>query len=179
MEGIESADSITFDPHKTLVPLGSGGCGMFLTPHRSSVARSFNVSGGKPKTHDYAYMSLQGSRALSGLRTMVHFADLEALARRVDREAALGNRLRRKLRQAGWLITNTTPLPVICTIHPKLVKRGIDAGRIVQKLAEKGIYAKPAALRPDEPESVRLGIISRRTKEEDVDYVVSELEALV
>ena len=179
MKGIERADSITFDPHKTLVPLGSGGCGMFLTPHRSAVARSFNVSGGKPRTYDYPYMSLQGSRALSGLRTMVHLADLDLLAKRVEREAALGDRLRRKLRKAGWLITNATPLPVVCTIHPALTKRGVTAARIVRSLALKGIYAMPASLRPDEPESVRLGIISRRTKDEDVDYVVSVLEELV
>jgi glutamate/tyrosine decarboxylase-like PLP-dependent enzyme len=179
MKGIEMADSITFDPHKTLVPLGSGGCGMFLTPHRASVARSFNVSGGKPKTYDYAYMSLQGSRALSGLRTMVQLADPEGLARRIESEAALGNRLRRKLRKAGWLITNLTPLPVICTIHPGLTKRGVTATQIVKSLAKKGIYAKAASLRLNEPDSVRLGIISRRTKDEDVDYVVSQLESLV
>ncbi len=91
----------------------------------------------------------------------------------------MGNRLRRKLRKAGWLITNLTPLPVICTIHPRLTKRGVTATQIVKSLAKKGIYAKAASLRLNEPDSVRLGIISRRTKDEDVDYVVSQLESLV
>jgi glutamate/tyrosine decarboxylase-like PLP-dependent enzyme len=70
LSGLDRADSITFDPHKTLVPLGAGGAGMFLSRHRESLSRAFNVSDSDVAPHDYAYLSLQGSRVNSGLRVL-------------------------------------------------------------------------------------------------------------
>lgn len=58
LSGLDSADSITFDPRKTLVPLGAGGAGMFLSRHRESLLRAFNVSDSDVAPHDYAYLSL-------------------------------------------------------------------------------------------------------------------------
>ena len=45
LDGLDAADSLIFDPHKTLVPLGAGGCGMFLCRHREAVERAFNRLG--------------------------------------------------------------------------------------------------------------------------------------
>lgn len=179
LSGLQMADSITFDPHKTLVPLGAGGCGMFLTPHRRAVARSFSVSDTIPKTYDYAYMSLQGSRANSGLRTMVQLVDPDGLARRFEHEVGLGDRLRRGLKRAGWQITSKTPLPVVCGMHPAMRDGRVTADDIVTRLADRGVLAKSALLRSDEPPSLRLGIISRRTTTTDIDSVVDLLKNLV
>lgn len=179
LAGLETADSITFDPHKTLVPLGSGGAGMFLTRHRIAVARSFNFMNLKTRTFDYPCMSLQGSRVNTGLRVLVQLAGPRRLARRIEYEASLGDRLRRQLKRAGWLVTNKTPLPIVCTAHPSMLEGKITSEKLVKQLALRGVLAKAVVLREGQPSSVRLGIISRRTREADVDAVVAMMSTMV
>ena len=177
LDGLDAADSLIFDPHKTLVPLGAGGCGMFLCRHREAVERAFNVSGGAVGRHEFAYLSLQGSRANSGLRVLTSIVQPEALAKRIEGEAALGDTLRRLLREAGWEIVNRTPLPVVCAVHPAMRAGAFTAADAVRHLRAEGVLAWAEALRPGEPEAVRLGIISRRTTEESVRFVVDRLAA--
>ena len=177
LAGLDTADSLIFDPHKTLVPLGAGGCGMFLCRHREAVERAFNASGGPVKRHEFSSMSLQGSRANSGLRVLTSVLQPATLAKRIEGEAALGDTLRRLLCEAGWEIVNRTPLPVVCTVHPAMRTGGFSADDAVQHLRAEGVLAWAEALRPDEPEAVRLGIISRRTTEESLRFVVECLSA--
>ena len=179
LKGIEFADSITFDPHKTLVPIGSGSCGIFLTPHRSAVEKAFNIRGQPVRTHDDEYMSLQGSRTTSGLHVLVIFLQPERLRRQVETAAHLGDFLREQLKQAGWEIANDTPLPVVCTLHPKIRQGKMTAAEAGCYLAKKGVLAKAEALRPDEPASIRPGVISRRTNEATIRQVVDHLREFV
>ena len=177
LAGLDTADSLIFDPHKTLVPLGAGGTGMFLCRRREAVERAFNVSGRAVAPHEFAFLSLQGSRANSGLRVLTAILRPAALARRVEREAALGEALRRGLCDAGWEIVNRTPLPVVCTVHPAMRAGAFSAADAVRHLREEGVLAWAEALRADEPEAVRLGIISRRTTEDSIRFVVDRLSA--
>ncbi len=177
LAGLEAADSLIFDPHKTMVPLGAGGCGMFLCRSREAVERAFNVSGGEVARQEFAYLSLQGSRANSGLRVLTAVLQPAALARRIEQEAALGETLRRLLREAGWEIVNRTPLPVVCALHPAMRAGAFDAADAVRHLREGGVLAWTEALRQGEPEAVRLGIISRRTSEDSLRFVVDRLRA--
>ncbi len=175
LAGLDAADSLIFDPHKTLVPLGAGGCGMFLCRHREAVERAFNVAGRPVARQEFAYLSLQGSRANAGLRVLTAVLRPAALARRIEREAALGDTLRRLLTEAGWEIVNRSPLPVVCAVHPSMRAGAFDAADAVGHLRGEGVLAWPEALRPGEPEAVRLGIISRRTTEESIRFVVDRL----
>ena len=125
--------------------------------------------------HEFAYLSLQGSRANSGLRVLTSMLQPAALAQRIEREAALGDTLRHLLRQAGWEIVNRTPLPVVCAVHPAMRSGAFTAAEAVQHLRDEGVLAWAEALRPGEAEAVRLGIISRRTTEDSVRYVVERL----
>ncbi len=168
-------DSLIFDPHKTLAPLGAGGAGMFLSRHREPVELAFNVSGGAVARHDYAYLSLQGSRANTGLRVLASILKPGELAVRIEQEAALGDRLRALLRDAGWEIVNETPLPVICAIHPAMRTGAFSAAECVGHLSAAGVLAKSESLRPGEPDALRLGIISRRTDEAALIFVVERL----
>ena len=177
LAGLDAADSLIFDPHKTLVPLGAGGCGMFLCRRREAVERAFNVTDRPVARQEFAYLSLQGSRANSGLRVLTSMLRPAALAARIEREAALGDALRRLLRDAGWEIVNRTPLPVVCTVHPAMRAGTFTAAEAVRYLRDEGVLAWAEALRPGEPEAVRLGIISRRTTEESVRFVVERLSA--
>ena len=97
--------------------------------------------------------------------------------RLIEREAALGDTLRRLLGEAGWEIVNRTPLPVVCTMHAAMRSGAFTAANAVQHLRDEGVLAWAEALRPGEPEAVRLGIISRRTTEDSVRYVVERLSA--
>ena len=179
LAGLEAVDSLIFDPHKTLAPLGAGGAGMFLSRHREPVENAFNVSGGAVARHDYAYLSLQGSRANTGLRVLTSILRPDELARRVEGEAALGDRLRALLKAAGWEIVNKTPLPVICAIHPAMRAGAFSAGDCVQYLDAAGVLAKSESLRPGEPDALRLGVISRRTDEHTLHHVVECLSEFV
>ena len=177
LAGLDAADSIIFDPHKTLVPLGAGGCGMFLCRRREAVERAFNVSGRTVERHEFSSLSLQGSRANSGLRVLTAILRPAALARRIEGEAALGDTLRRSLREAGWEIVNRTPLPVVCAVHPAMRAGAFGAADAVAYLRGEGVLAWPETLRPGEPEAVRLGIISRRTTEDSIRFVAERLSA--
>ena len=179
LAGLDAADSLIFDPHKTLAPLGAGGAGMFLSRHREPVELAFNMSGGDVARHDYAYLSLQGSRANTGLRVLTSILRPDELARRVEQEAALGDRLRALLQDAGWEIVNETPLPVVCAIHPAMRTGAFSAGDCVQHLNAAGVLAKSESLRPGEPDALRLGVISRHTDEQALHYVVECLSNFV
>lgn len=152
---------------------------MFLSRHRDSVARAFNVSGADVAPHDYAYLSLQGSRVNSGLRVLTAILRPAELAARVAREAALGDQLRAMLRQAGWEIVNDTPLPVVCAIHPAMRSGAFSAEDAVDYLDLEGVLAKPEALRPNEPHALRLGLISRQSDVHSLGYVVERLGKFV
>ena len=179
LAGLDMVDSLIFDPHKTLAPLGAGGAGMFLSRHREPVELAFNVSGGAVARHDYAYLSLQGSRANTGLRVLASILKPGELAVRIEQEAALGDRLRALLRDAGWEIVNETPLPVICAIHPSMRPGAFGAADCVGHLTAAGVLANSESLRPGEPDALRLGIISRRTDEAALIFVVERLSEFV
>ena len=176
LAGLVAADSLIFDPHKTLVPLGAGGCGMFLCRRQEAVERAFNASGRAVVRHEFSSMSLQGSRANSGLRVLTAILQPVALAQRIEREAALGDALRHSLREAGWEIVNRTPLPVVCTLHPAMRTGNFSAADAVRHLRQEGVLAWAEKLRPDQPEALRLGIISRNTTEDSIRFVVEQLE---
>lgn len=118
-EGIEHADSITFDPHKWMsVPMG---CGMLLTRHRSLLHQAFDVTAPFVAVQDGAEpdpfaRSIRWSRGFAGLKLLLSLAVTgwrgyeDALRRQVD----MGGRLRDKVRADGWSIVNDTPLPVVC-----------------------------------------------------------------
>jgi aspartate aminotransferase-like enzyme len=115
----------------------------------------------------------------NGLRVLSQLVQPRRLAARIAREAALGELLRRRLRKAGWTIASKTPLPVVTAVHPAMRSGKTSAPEIVARLAERGVLAKAETLRPGEPQAVRLGIISRRTAEADVEAVVAMLGAAV
>ena len=179
LDGLDAADSLIFDPHKTLAPLGAGGAGMFLSRHREPVELAFNMSGGAVARHDYAYLSLQGSRGNTGLRVLTSILRPDELARRVEREAELGDRLRALLQDAGWQIVNETPLPVVCAIHPAMRAGTFSAADCVRYLNAAGVLSKSESLRPGEPDALRLGVISRRTDEHTLHQVVGCLSEYV
>jgi glutamate/tyrosine decarboxylase-like PLP-dependent enzyme len=121
LRGIGRASSITFDAHKWLsVPMGAG---LYLTRHAGILERTFRVSTGYmprdgtglPVVDPYTH-SMQWSRRFIGLKVFLSLmvTGWEGYAAALRHQTAMGDRLRERLREAGWSVVNETPLPVVC-----------------------------------------------------------------
>ena len=185
LNGIERADSITFDAHKWLsAPMGAG---VYLTRQPEILKQTFNVATGymprdaagmdviDPYTH-----SIQWTRRFIGLKVFMSLlvAGWDGYAEVINRQIALGDRLRQKLEASGWRIINRTPLPVICFVdgnHPQgvsanfieaVVRVVVQSGEAWISVARVGQQATPV---------IRAGITSYRTTEKEVDALVASL----
>lgn len=121
LDGIENADSITFDPHKYLsIPMGAG---MFLTRHREILSKVFSVNtaympkeGERLPVVDPYVHSLQWSRRFIGLKMFLTLATTgwSGYAEVLRRQSEMGDLLRERLTESGWNVLNRTKLPVVC-----------------------------------------------------------------
>jgi glutamate/tyrosine decarboxylase-like PLP-dependent enzyme len=182
LAGIESADTITFDPHKWLsVPMG---CGVILSRDGAALQRTFGVDvdyvpgGGKGEV-DLYQNSLQWSRRFIGLKLFLSLAAAgrDGYSRAIEHQAEMGRLLREKLDAGGWHVMSKTELPIVCFADPEV---GTDdrAARhyesLVAEIVRRGrawISTARLAGRP----VLRACITSYRTEESDLDTLVEEL----
>lgn len=123
LEGIERADSITFDAHKWLsVPMGAG---LYLTRHTEILERTFSTATNyMPResrefgAHDPYNHSMQWSRRFIGLKVFLSLAvaGWEGYSAAIRHQTAMGNLMREELEASGWKVINRTPLPVACFV---------------------------------------------------------------
>ncbi len=182
LNGIQRADSITFDAHKWLsAPMGAG---VYLTQHTEILERTFGVATGymprdaagldviDPYTH-----SIQWSRRFIGLKVFMSLlvAGWDGYAEVIGKQIELGDRLRQRLAESGWRVINPTPLPVICFVDeqnasPEFIETVVNSivrsGEAWISVARIGQQAEPV---------IRAGITSYRTTENEVDALVDSL----
>ena len=181
LEGIERADSVTWDAHKWLqVPMGTG---MFFCRHPAAVARAFAVATGYMPAaaelgQDPFTSSVQWSRRALGLKVLLALAELslEGWGALVGRMADLGDALRARLRGTGWQTVNETPLPVVCATHADLRGAKESIGAVVREVQRRGRAWVSEVVLAGNQRAVRMCITSFRTTEGDLDTVVEELE---
>src|SRR5262249_40535548 len=112
--GVELADSITWDAHKSLpVPMGAG---MFFSRSPRHAEAAFAVTTGYIPDHDEVanyQRTIQWSRRSIGMKVFFTLAELgqAGVAAMIDHQAAMGRLLREELAAAGWRVTNDSPLP--------------------------------------------------------------------
>ncbi len=184
LAGIELADSITCDAHKWLsVPMGAG---MFFCRHRESVAQAFRSDitympgktagqlGDAVHTFDPLTHSAQWSRRFIGLKLFMTLAERgeAGYAEMIEHQARMGDLLRDRLSATGWRIVNSTPLPVICFTRDGLEPTALLAEMRDQQIAwmsEANIAGTPV---------IRACITSFKTTEQDIEFVVNEMNEL-
>ncbi|MGA2536164.1 MAG: aminotransferase class V-fold PLP-dependent enzyme [Terracidiphilus sp.] len=183
LQGIEFADSITCDAHKWLsVPMG---CGMLFCRHRDAVAQAFRsdvtympskpLNGDASTTFDPLTHSAQWSRRFIGLKLFMALAQHgeAGYAEMLDHQARMGNVLRIALAATGWRVVNSTPLPVVC-----FTRDGLVVSEFLTELRERQIAWMSEASLGGVP-VVRACITSFKTQEEDINWVVSQMNSLI
>jgi len=184
--GSSLADSITFDPHKWLAM--PAACGLFLTRHPGVLATAFTVSTGympqsspaKANDQDPFRRSLQWTRRFNGLKLFITLASIgwRGYEQLIDYQTDLGWYLRSQLVGAGWDVTNTTELPLVCfrdgeapwssndEYHRLLCDAVVEFGRAWISTVEM----------PGIGTCLRACITNYRTTEGDVESLIRELE---
>lgn len=184
LEGIERADSITFDAHKWFsVPMGAG---LYLTRHEGVMEQTFRIANSympreseELKTIDPYAHSMQWSRRFTGLKVFMSLmvAGWEGYEAAVRHQTAMGDELRRQLEREGWQIGNRTPLPVVC--FTDATRDGGDAPAHLERIAREVVASGRAWI-----STTRLGngrsvlracITNYRTGPEDVRALVEAL----
>jgi glutamate/tyrosine decarboxylase-like PLP-dependent enzyme len=186
LDGIERADSITFDAHKWLsVPMGAG---IFLTRHPTILDRTFRTdtdympreAAGMEVVDPYAH-SMQWSRRFIGLKVFLSLlvAGWDGYAAAIRHQTAMGDRLRERLRASSWVVINETPLPVVCIVDG--TQLGGHMTMYLETFVRQIVSAGKAWI-----STTRLGnglvvlracITNYRTGPEDVDALVADLNA--
>ena len=189
LAGIERADSVTWDAHKWLsVPMGAG---MFFCRHAGAPERAFSAAttympAGSRGARDPYATTVQWSRRAIGLKVFASLAELglDGYRELVEHQAAMGDRLRELLAEAGWEVVNDTPLPLVCFTHPEIDpprpggrRRKSRIGAVVDEVVDRGrAWISKVVLTGGRPVA-RACITSFRTEEEDLVVLLDELEA--
>ena len=186
LEGIASADSITFDAHKWLsVPM----CGsVFLTRHAGSLENAFAVATaymprdaeGVVAVEDPYARSMQWSRRFTGLKLFLSLAvagwsGYEVAIRRM---VALGRELRQRLEARGWRIVNDTPLPVVCFVDGR--REDGEDGAYIASICQAAVRSGRAWISTIEiggrKRALRACITNFETRAEHLGELVETLE---
>jgi glutamate/tyrosine decarboxylase-like PLP-dependent enzyme len=173
--GLELADSITWDAHKTLpVPMAAG---MFLSRWRRFAEAPFSVQTGyvpaaDPDAPDPYQRTLQWSRRFIGLKVFLTLAELgqSGIAALVDHQVAMARLLRDQLVARGWRITSDTPLPLVC-----FTRDGACPASLVRAVADSGISWISDVRLPDGNRWLRACITHHQSSPDDVAALVAAL----
>jgi hypothetical protein len=84
--------------------------------------------------------SIQWSRRHIGLKVFFTLAALgaEGLRRTIEHQAAMGDALRAKLADAGWVVVNASVLPLVCFTHPRIRSGARSAADVVERVCSTG-----------------------------------------
>jgi len=185
LDGIERADSITFDAHKWLsVPMGAG---IYITRNTDILDRTFSIAQtympreavGLDVIDPYMH-SMQWSRRAIGLKVFLSLAvaGWDGYAAAIRHMAAMGALLRERLEASGWQAVNKTPLPVCCFVdqrHPE--GRSEDYLHKVAMQVVAGGKAWISTTRLAGPVPVlRACITNYRTQSTDIEALIAALE---
>ncbi|MGH3327473.1 MAG: pyridoxal phosphate-dependent decarboxylase family protein [Streptomycetales bacterium] len=186
LAGVERADSVTVDAHKWLsVPMGAGA---LLCTDGEGLAETFRVTTSfmpddVVDTVDPYVSSQQWSRRFTGLKLFMSLAvaGRSGYAEQLEHDAELADMLREGLSNAGWIVVNDTPLPVVCFADPAAGGLARSASwqyhnALARTVVDSG-QAWISAARLDGRPALRACVISFRTTEADIELLISAVES--
>lgn len=182
LDGIERADSITFDAHKWLsVPMGAG---MFLTRHVDLPRKTFAIATDyMPVTADRDVIephltTMQWSRRFIGLKVFMSLlvAGWKGYEETIRRQTAMGTLLRETLGRNGWEVVNDTPLPTVCFVDSRgRINTPRQLAAVVDEIVGAGkAWISTTSLGGTTP-VIRACITNHRTGPDDIDALVNDL----
>lgn len=169
--GVELADSITWDAHKSLpVPMGAG---MFFSRWPRHAEAAFAVTTAYIPDHDEVanyQRTIQWSRRSIGMKVFFTLAELgqAGVAAMIDHQAAMGRLLREELAAAGWRVTNDSPLPLVC-----FARDGVRADAVARAVCDEGVAWISDVRLADGNHWLRACITHHETSPEDVRLMVA------
>ena len=176
LDGVARADSLTWDAHKWLGV--AQGAGMFFSPHAGLAKAVFTVDAPYLPGGDHPYATtIQWSRRASGLKVFGLLAaeGWGGLARRVERCAALGERLRGALRGRGWTLFGDGPLPVVCFASEAMRRGRVVAAKEAARLRREGAGWLSDTRVAGRWPALRACVANPATTEADIDALVDAL----
>lgn len=184
IDGIELADSVAWDAHKWLsVPYAAG---MFFCRHLASVRNAFSIQatympGNVGGAVDPYATTIQWTRKTMGLKLFMSLAELglDGYRRLIERQADMGDLMRRRLDEEGYEVVNDTPLPLCCFTH-----RLIREGKLTTEAILKRIYSRGRVWISDVAPGggerlLRACITHFNTNESDVESLIQELRECI
>jgi aromatic-L-amino-acid decarboxylase len=181
LDGIEKADTITFDPQKMLsVPMGAG---MFLVREHQWLREAFGlttdyVPQSQTENLDNYQLSFQFSRRFIGLKLFMTLAAVgrKGLAKAIDRQLGLAKVLADKLERAGFRVVNGASLGVVCFVPPDewCITRHAQLEALAERVRESG-QAWISSTKLGGRSVLRACITSHLTRESDLDRLVALL----
>lgn len=119
--------------------------------------------------------SVQWSRRFIGLKLFLTLAEKGegGQAAAIEHQTRMADVMREALIDSGWRIVNDTPLPLIC-----FTRDGLDIDRFLASMREQQI-AWMSETRIKEARVLRACVTSFKTTENDVRWVVGEMNRLV
>jgi glutamate/tyrosine decarboxylase-like PLP-dependent enzyme len=181
LEGVEQADSITFDAHKWLsVPMATS---MFLTRHKHILGQTFRIRTDYMPSDDDDIQdlgsfghSIQWSRRFIGLKLYLPLLVFgwRGYEQTILHQVELGKMLKEKLLQNDWTIDNETDLPVLCFSNEDSAEDPDFTTKVAAKIVESGkawISTYPIGGRV----TIRACITNYSTSENDLDALVEAL----
>jgi aromatic-L-amino-acid/L-tryptophan decarboxylase len=187
LSGIERADSVVLDPHKTLfLPYGTGA---LLARDPERVARAFDLAAEylpqREEPHvEAADMSFELTRPFRGLRVWLplRLHGMGAFSRALDEKLELARRLERAVREIETLELiappqlSTLALAVRGRVHETLADVNVRTQRLLDAVnADRRVLVTGTMLRGRF--AVRPSIVSFRTHAAQIDDLIARLKS--
>ena len=185
LDGIGSADSITFDAHKWMSnPMSTS---LYITAHPGILSKTFGMAtdympkeGAHMAILDPYSHSIQWSRRFIGLRLYLSLLVFgwKGYEKVITHQVHMGKRLKELLLENDWHIYNQTDLPVICFGKPGFEQDDGLALNVCSKVLASG-KAWISVYKAGAVNGLRACITNYDTQNEDLEELVEVLNRSV